>query len=180
MPKKIQSPHQKRANKLLKHYRERLKLIGIPIDDNIKAEVLIYNAVSTLGFCQSENQNGTKTFEIQINEVLFECKDSTDLINTLVHELIHTVPRCMNHKKEWKHWAHIVNAKMNLNIKRSGGNKEESAHLINEEKKNKAKYKVTCLKCKKEIYYMRYCSIVRIPECWRCHCGSPFKSETLR
>ncbi len=43
------------------------------------------------------------------------------LRNTLIHELIHTVPDGLCHTGEWKRWARYVSAKTGYDIQRCGG-----------------------------------------------------------
>ena len=45
-------------------------------------------------------------FYININITLLDERNGEDgLINTILHELLHTCPGCMNHGAEWKKWA---------------------------------------------------------------------------
>ena len=43
------------------------------------------------------------------------------LRNTLIHELIHTVPGGLCHTGEWKKWAKLVSEKTGYNIQHYGG-----------------------------------------------------------
>ena len=47
------------------------------------------------------------------------------LKNTLIHELIHTVPDGLCHTGEWKKWAKYVSEKTGYNIKRLDGDETE-------------------------------------------------------
>ena len=59
-------------------------------------------------------------FTININCMLLDEKNSEQaLIDTLMHELLHTCKGCFNHKNEWKRLAEKVNKIYNYNIKRT-------------------------------------------------------------
>ena len=54
------------------------------------------------------------------------------LRNTLIHELIHTVPGGLCHTGEWRKWAKYVSERTEYNIKRLNGDKtyEDYQRLI--------------------------------------------------
>ena len=83
--------------------------------------------------------------------------------NTMLHELLHTCPNCMNHKAEWKHWADVINAHYpKYNIKRTTSCEEKGMESIDQ----MAKYIVTCNECGRNWHYMRNCSVIkRISKC---------------
>jgi hypothetical protein len=47
------------------------------------------------------------------------------LRNTLIHELIHTVPGGLSHTGEWRKWAKYVSAKTEYNIKSRDGDETD-------------------------------------------------------
>lgn len=59
------------------------------------------------------------TFSIEISDQLLKDDVEEDaLMNTVMHEILHTVDRCMNHGKKWKECAKIINRTYGMNIKR--------------------------------------------------------------
>ena len=72
--------------------------------------------------------------------------------NTIVHELIHCLPNCNNHGKEFKKYAKIVNEKLGYNIARLGNKEEDYRKSELEYKEKEYKYKIICTNCK-YIYY---------------------------
>jgi predicted SprT family Zn-dependent metalloprotease len=61
----------------------------------------------------------TDYFIIQINAMLLrDDVPEVSLIQTLIHEILHTCENCFNHGKQWKRYADIINTKYNLNVSR--------------------------------------------------------------
>lgn len=124
------------------------------------------------GCCKNENPDRTtayrekrkiyyrkfNTHHIEISKWLMDLND--DIIkNTIVHELIHCMPDCNNHGKEFKRYAKYINDKLGYNISRVG-NKEEDYKKSNLEfseieKTPKYNYKVTCSRCGYSFYRIR-------------------------
>lgn len=69
-------------------------------------------------------------FIIEISSSLLQDNVSENaLIDTLMHEVLHTVDGCMNHGKKWKECAKIINSRYGLNIK-TGGNHHRGYQII--------------------------------------------------
>ena len=67
------------------------------------------------GNCHRKND----VYTIYINDLMLR-DDVTDkaLENTILHELIHTCPECMNHGRQWKHfWMRSANRQSRTGIK---------------------------------------------------------------
>lgn len=74
------------------------------------------------------------------------------MINTIIHELLHTCPGCMNHGKQWKTWAEKVRKTYGYNIKRTSDNDEKEVTTGNlNYNAREYKYFVYCKKCGKMI-----------------------------
>lgn len=74
--------------------------------------------------------------------------DEKIIKNTIIHEIIHCLPYCNNHGKEFKKYANYINENLQYNITRVGNKKEDyekSNKEFNEE--SKYKYKIRCKKC---------------------------------
>lgn len=61
---------------------------------------------------------GDMSFEIKLNTAFYTNANAKACLNTLLHELLHTVPGCFNHGKLWKLYANKLNKKYNLRITR--------------------------------------------------------------
>lgn len=92
---------------------------------------------------------------IEISKWVMELED-TIIKNTIMHELIHCIPYCNNHGKEFKKYADLINANYNYEISRVGDKKKdfEKSNLVFTETKT-YNYKIICKGCKQEIYRQR-------------------------
>lgn len=84
--------------------------------------------------------------------------------NTLIHEILHTVSGCMNHKSEWQAVANIMNRKYNYNIKRTSSASELNVKVD----KVDYRYNVVCKNCGKSYNYNRAGNVVKYPSRFRC------------
>ena len=98
-------------------------------------------------------------FVIEISSSLLEDNVRREaLIDTLMHEVLHTCNGCMNHGKQWKTYAKIINEKYNLNIKTTTSAAEKK---IDNEEYN---YIIACPKCGHQWKYIRFTKCVKHPE----------------
>ena len=127
--------------------------INVPVIDKF---VVNKRAKSRFGRCIYDYKKKTYTIEI-CNDLLNEECNVLALKETIFHELIHTLPNCMNHGKEFKKYAGIINKKYHTNIKRACTNEEKYgvayakkvAERNNKNKKPKIKYELFCNNCGK-------------------------------
>lgn len=76
--------------------------------------------------------------------------DDRATLNTIMHELLHTVLSCLNHNGKWKVYAELVNRRLpKYNIKRVA--KESETGIIVERKTPVYRYILRCTKCGQEI-----------------------------
>lgn len=124
------------------------------------------------------NRNGNR-YSINISSLLLEERNSEEgLINTILHELLHTVSGCMNHGKKWQELANRVSYVYNLNIRRTSSKDEvglckECKKELEEEQKQKLAsmpvYKLICKECGNTYTYRRAGYYVQhYKDCW-CH-----------
>ena len=74
---------------------------------NIKYQVVFNTrAIKRYGQCKRLNDN---YFEININKTFTEVCDIKDVKNTIVHEILHSLPNGMTHKGAWARYANQVN-----------------------------------------------------------------------
>ena len=98
-----------------------------------------------------------KKHHIEISKWVLDLNDSV-IKNTIMHEIIHCLPYCNNHGKEFKKYANYINENLGYNITRLG-NKEEDfkkSNLEYNEKINNYKYKIMCNKCGQIIHRQRF------------------------
>ena len=97
-----------------------------------------------------------KKHHIEISKWVLEL-DEDIIKNTVMHEIIHCLPNCNNHGKEFKKYANYINKKLGYDIK-TVGNKEEDykkSNLPYKKESNDYKYKIICKKCGQVIYRKR-------------------------
>lgn len=102
-------------------------------------------------------------------------KLNNDIIkNTIIHELIHCLPYCNNHGKEFKKYAKYINQNLGYNIATLGNKKEDYIKSNIQYNENELyKYKIICNKCGQEFYRKRLNkNFLRKYRCGKC--GSKF------
>lgn len=72
---------------------------------------------------------GGDRFEITLNYAFYKAAKPQAAVQTLLHELLHTLPGCFNHGGLWKRYAQMINKKYNLKIKRCSNPKEFGINL---------------------------------------------------
>ena len=123
-----------RINRMLAECIELMKELGVPISDSICPEVILVGTHSYYGRCNSKGSLKRCTefdYYIEISGHTLQNTEKS-LRNTLIHELIHTVPDGICHTGEWKKWAKYVSEKTGYNIQRLDGDEteEDYARLI--------------------------------------------------
>ena len=127
---------------------------------------------SYLGVC---SRRGGR-FKITINPALLDSSE-TDLEDTILHEMIHTVDGCWNHGAEWKRKAKMINDRFGYNISRCGNT---DAVEKRREEHSPYKYAVECPVCGYRWKYRRWCKTVAHPDHYRCtECDAKLKAVSL-
>lgn len=140
---------------------DELKSIGIECG-NVTKWTVNTRAYSRWGMCH--HRNGSHQIEIS-SRLLNEEVDERSLKNTIIHELLHTLPKCNNHKKIWQEKARFVNQKLGYNIKRTSSAKEQGVLDTG------YKYKVFCYKCHKIKCYRINCQSINSKHLRCSYCG---------
>lgn len=109
------------------------------------------------------------TYTINISSVLLDERVPIEgLQNTIIHEIIHTCPGCLNHGLEWKRRADKVRRELGYDIKRCNDSQEKGVSKSVADTYNKPKYIVRCKGCGREVSRYRMCGIIEHPNLWRC------------
>lgn len=92
---------------------------------------------------------------IEISSWVMELEESI-IKNTMIHELIHCIPYCNNHGKEFKKYAKFISEKLGYDITRVGNKKQdyEKSNIEYNEEEN-YKYKIECKQCGQVFYRKR-------------------------
>lgn len=167
---------EEKVEMLYKECINELKLINLNLGDEekygkIDIKIAKRNA-KRYGCCKQEDPDKStryrsnrkiqyakfNTHHIEISKWLLELSDEI-IKNTIIHELIHCLPNCNNHGKEFKCHARLVKENLGYNITRLG-NKEEDyrksgIEFKQEERKIKYNYKIICKKCGQTYFRQR-------------------------
>lgn len=116
-----------RINQMLVESIILLKNLGVPISDSICPDVTISGTHSCYGRCCPKGSRKKYTEYDYYIEISGHTLNNTEksLRNTLIHELIHTVPGGLCHTGQWKKWAKYVSGKTGYNIQRLDGDETE-------------------------------------------------------
>lgn len=93
--------------KIYLEYVAEMKAVDIPVQDEKIVEIKAGDMNRYLGLC---NDDGYHNFTIVIRKDFLQDRcPFKELKEIVIHELIHTCPRCFSHGKTWKKYAQIMN-----------------------------------------------------------------------
>lgn len=154
------------------YWRLRLIKNNFPISDNISQFKLGWSTKNG-GMCIRHN----KQFRILFSKYILKF-DDVDIDEIIVHELLHTIRGCFNHKNKWLVYAHKANEVFSLNVTQY---MRDGLHLIDKEQAKKNyrpfKYFIKCENCNRVFGYKilskPYKSILSNEKMYWCgKCGS--------
>lgn len=160
-------------NKLDNVYNEAIEKIiaaNIPLEPERIAKIsLNTRAKKRWGQCKKLPSG---RFEININaDLVSQSEDGT--LNTVIHELLHTVNGCLNHGRQWQVYANRINNMYGINVKRTSTSDEKGVERVIE--KPEYKYMLKCDGCGQTIRRQKKSKIVEYPELFKCgRCGGRF------
>ena len=109
--------------------------------------------------------------DIEISKWVLDLND--DIIkNTIMHELIHCLPYCNNHGKEFKYYANFINERLGYQIQRLGNREQDykESNLDFDSEEIKYNYKIRCKNCGIIFYRQRLKkNFVRDYRCGKCN-----------
>lgn len=114
-------------NQMLQECIALMNELGVPISRNIAPEVTLTKSFSYYGRCCLKGSLKKYTdydFYIEISGHILGNTEKS-IRNTLIHELLHTVPGGYDHRGVWKKWANYVNSKTDYHIQRFDGDVTE-------------------------------------------------------
>lgn len=166
------------TNKLNNLYNECLKellSIGIDITESQIGEISInlsnrnnkrygcckqedpdykYKIVKVIGRRRCIKYERYNKHTIEISNWVMKLDDKI-IKNTIIHEIIHCIPFCNNHGKNFKKYANYINLKLGYNITTLGNKKEDFEKSNLEYNYPEYKYVIKCTKCGKMFYRNR-------------------------
>jgi predicted metal-dependent hydrolase len=163
-----------KLNELFKLAKQQVLDAGIQYGDLRGNIVVNKRAQKFWGRCNTRTNPKTKESYSYI-EVAYNLLYASDeeIMNTIIHEILHSCEGCQNHGDIWKKYANIMNKKYGYNVKRATSSEEKG---LTELTYQNAKYLLQCDKCGTIIYKSKMCRIVAHPEYFCCSkCKGHFK-----
>ena len=148
-----------------------LDAIGIKYGNIVEWQINT-RAKKRWGQCH-KNPDGTYIISIS-HRLLADNVENDGAKNTIIHELLHSVKGCMNHKEEWKYQAEKVNRAYGYNIKRCSSSEEKGVEGL-ESIPQAIKYQFKCKDCGKVYSRTRASKFTNNWQRYRCGvCGGDF------
>lgn len=146
-----------------------LRHIGHPEIDEVKHTLsLNLNSTRTYGRCYKTSLKATEA-TIYLNKIYADSAPLQKIKNTVMHELIHSLPNCSGHTGKWKSVAQHINLAFpeKYNITRLAPVCAEFSDTILKEQGKKVKqvstykYAVVCNNCSAEFKYKKEGKVVK-------------------
>lgn len=168
----------KNLNRLYLECEEELRRINMDFSKYITSVSVNGRLRTTLGICHYDYRTGRYT--IQINPVLLaDNVDDMEAKDTIIHEMLHTCPGCMDHGYEWKRRADRVNRMLGYHVSRTASRADMEAAGV-EVKREAFKYALECKECGNQYKYKRWCASLEAPSRYRCgKCHGELKTVCL-
>ena len=116
-----------------------------------------------------ENNRWTLKISREFENYTDDERASKRMLESMIHELIHTLPDCMNHGYDFLYAANLFMKRYpeyEITVKSGGGE-----GYVAPRKEIHYKYIITCPKCGKTYKYQRKTDAVRYPFLYHCTCG---------
>ena len=168
---------QERLKRLFKECIDELHSINLNVEKSRKTKTEIEIRINSrskkrYGCCKKISKD---RYQIEVSSWVMDLNEEI-IKNTIMHELIHCLPRCNNHGEVFKNYSKIINEKLGYNITRAG-NKENDFNKSNlefKEKEIKYNYKIICENCNQNFLRQRINKgFTRKYRCGKC--GGKFK-----
>lgn len=140
---------------------------GVVPADKEKITVGTSRAKTSWGYCRRRGS----MYLIEISEKTIKLGREA-VQETMIHEILHTVPGCMNHGPKWRSEADKVNRDYNMNISRLSSKEAYGAKEMFKEDYN---YLIVCDSCGAQFKRHRRSRFVNNPTSYRCQCGGKLK-----
>lgn len=141
--------------------------------EKIKSITINSRLKKTLGMCKTKRDHITKEIlEHRIEIASYILSDPELTKQTIIHELIHTIPGCKGHDKTWKYYGDKASKLFNVDITRTTDTKNYNIE------KEKPKYILKCKTCGEEYGYYRMSKAIKNYEMYKCNCSGSLELIT--
>lgn len=163
-------------DKLLSDARQICRDSSVPISESICPKVYLIDSHRTLGECCSKKGRPKSLpkdydFVIRISSHCLEFKRPR-LLNTMLHELLHSCPDCLNHGPKWREYAAILKARYGVNITRLAHLNEDERKILHKgyirKRITSYRFTLTCPGCGHEWHYKKASRAVKLHD--KCEC----------
>ena len=167
-------------NSMLAKAREMLLAINVPISESICPNIVLAKSHSFYGQCCGKNSSLNKSryqFQIRISAFTLDNSEKS-MMNTLLHELIHTVPGGHGHRGQWLRWANYVRKCYGYDIRRCDGDKssEDRHNLVKDKRVRWIRFVIVCPHCHLKWEREKRTVVVMHPERYKCpKCNGPLQ-----
>lgn len=116
--------------------------------------LILVPKMKSLGRCTFR---GYGNYEIKLNQLYASTCPAENVINTLIHEILHSLPGGMKHTGEWKIYAETVYRKTGIKIQRLASSEEcapyrkEKTLMTIEKHPEKVVYSIYCDGCNRKL-----------------------------
>lgn len=115
--------------------------------DPYPCESIMFNTAFKKACGMTRRNNGK--YRIEFSTDFLKVADEVHIKEVILHECIHLVPGCWDHKQKFKNIALVLNQHYKVDISRTISDPQYAA-CRKEEYNNSYKYKLVCPKCGKE------------------------------
>jgi predicted SprT family Zn-dependent metalloprotease len=164
----INSDDMDKLNDLFKKCKKIFDEMGFPTDQitGLKFNNRVSNAIA---LCRLVNRRGPglKSFNIEFSSKMFHSLSEEGLINTMLHEMVHSLPGGFSHGAKFHDYARMLNDKYGVNVETYYKHKYD---INTDEIMDNFKYVLRCQKCGATFGKSRFSDMIVHPNNYR-HSG---------
>lgn len=131
-------------------------------EERVAPQLQMFKSTVSFGRCGRGRKSGEVVYTVKVNEIFFSAPLNTEwglLRNTLVHEIVHTLPECFNHGDSFQMWAARLNHRYGLDI--STREDEEGSRKFEDAQFPTIKNIMACPVCGEYFLYSKTTQYVR-------------------
>lgn len=162
----------KNLDAMFEKYYQFLCDCGLDLPERNRLEIAVNTRAHSFYGVTRRVKGRPGCFKIEINKDLLDDRNpNTPLVETIIHELLHTIPGCFNHGEKWQGIVDTINQHTGLHISRTS-TIEDKGLVVFSRPDRAPLYRVTCPACGRSIEYRRAAKVILHPErfvCGYCH-----------